>query len=319
MAVALGDRAKGSIPGDRTVRLAPWITTWLDGFRADQARPTTMRSHRSKQRCIARDPLGRKRVTEIRPSDVEAFLRRRSETVSRDVVAQFLTFIRSALDAAVREQIVSSNVARVVRGPRYVVREAAMPTADQLAAIRTATAGTPLGNMVDLALGTGMRQGELLALKWRQVDLHTGIIRVEGTLDQTTDCTVGPPKSARSLRKVALDAPMVAVLRRHADQTVGVGLTPFPDGWVFPDERHPSRPWKGQKVLQRIQAICHRAGLPSIRFHDLRHVAATRMALDPRNNLDDVARFLGHSPAMLARTYVHRQPGVVHLGNEQLG
>jgi integrase len=316
--VALGDRAKGVPAPDRATRLGPWLTRWLDTMRPDQARPSTMRSYRARAHQVALDPIGRRKLADLRASDLEAFLARRAERGNTPtVLGQYLRFLRAALDAAMRDQLLGMNVARLVRTPRALPRDSTMPTEEEVRTLRSAYAGGELEGVLELLVTTGMRIGEALALQWKHVHLAAEYLEVLGTLDGATTRTVGPTKSRQGRRVVYLTDPrIVATLQAHRARTWGRDITPLPSAWVFPHPVHPSRPMRAEMVLDRFRAICRGAHVRELRLHDLRHVAATRMVADPRNTPEDVARVLGHTPEMLLRVYVHREVRPVYLSPE---
>jgi len=154
-----------------------------------------------------------------------------------------------------------------------------------------------------LAITTGMRQGALLALRWCDVDMEARHLQVRGTLVWLTGhgFSIGQPKTKRSRRRIDLSAEAVAALRRHkATQTekrlaagaLWEGASAWPD-LVFTNEI--GGPLDGRNLAQRsFTRLLQRADLPIIRFHDLRHTAATLMLLRGIN-AKVVSERLGHA------------------------
>jgi integrase len=172
-------------------------------------------------------------------------------------------------------------------------------TPAQARTLLAAAAGDRLEALYMLALTTGMRQGELLALTWANVDLDTGALMVTATVQYAAGggFTFLPPKTKRSRRKIALPAAAVAALRKHKARQISerarVGSAWDDLDLVFPNAC--GRPLDGTNVLrQQLQPLLRRAGLPPIRFHDLRHTAAT-LPLRKGVNPKIVSELLGHS------------------------
>lgn len=166
-----------------------------------------------------------------------------------------------------------------------------------------------------LALTTGMRQGELLALVWEDVDLEIGVIHVRHTLQHGSAgaWTLESPKTAKSRREVELNPSTVEALQAHRTAQLEARLAAGPlwhdHGLVF--TRGDGEPMRGTHLLQRhFHPFLRRAGLPLIRFHDLRHTAATQLLLQGINS-KVVQERLGHSNVGITLDrYSHVLPGM---------
>ena len=149
-----------------------------------------------------------------------------------------------------------------------------------------------------LALSAGLRQGELLALRWRDINFDAGSVQVRGSLQRTTGgLTIAEPKTARSRRLITLTAAAANALRRHrsaqAKERLRLGAIWEDNDLVFANEI--GRPIEAGNLLRRsFWPLLERAGLPHMRFHDLRHTAATLM-LGQGVHPKVVAEMLGHS------------------------
>jgi integrase len=152
-----------------------------------------------------------------------------------------------------------------------------------------------------VALGTGMRRGELCALRWQDVNLDAATLRVERSLEQTrkSGLRVKEPKSKRGRRNISLSATVVAELRKHwATQqeqrlSLGLGGSP-PDGLVFAD--WDGSPWAPDRLSDNFANTMEAAGLPHVTLHTLRHTHASQLI---RSGVDilTVSRRLGHANA----------------------
>lgn len=158
------------------------------------------------------------------------------------------------------------------------------------------------------ALGTGLRQGELLGLRWEDVDLDAGRVRVRHTLANVGGTlTLLEPKTERSRRNVMLPDSVTAALRAHRTrqrmERLVAGSRWVDSGHVFTSTI--GTPLHAATVTRAFQAALARAGLPHSRFHDLRHAAATFL-LARGMTLEDVKNLLGHSSITLtSNTYGH--------------
>ena len=165
-----------------------------------------------------------------------------------------------------------------------------------------------------LAIVTGMRQGELLALRWSELDLAKGNLHVKYSLKRVPGEGLVPqkPKTKSSVRSVKLGFESCQVLSEHADLVAGMKVTAGEEwqdlGFVFcTNKGYPIEPAKAYRGLQRL---LKKAGLPKIRFHDLRHTAASLML----NNGVDVliaSKRLGHAkPSITLDFYGHLLPNI---------
>ncbi len=171
-----------------------------------------------------------------------------------------------------------------------------------------AVSGTRDEALITLALRTGMRQGEFAALRWEDLDLDGSrpSVRVARSADTRTRTVVTSTKTGEE-RVVRLGPRTVEVLETHRGrqrvERMAAGAWQDP-GWVFPNTRGKVR--RRDSVMRAFRGALDRAGLdPAVRFHDLRHTAATH-ALKAGRPIHEVAKMLGHKdPAMTLRRYSH--------------
>jgi integrase len=185
-------------------------------------------------------------------------------------------------------------------------------TAEQARAFLDAIAGDRLAPLYTTAIATGMRQGELLALRWQEVDLDARTLTVRNTLRLGTR-TLAAPKTERARRTLRLGADVTAVLREHRvrqlEERLAAG-TRWQDGdFVFASSI--GTPLDSRNVTHALQDALARAGLPRQRFHDLRHAYATLM-LEDGEELAVISRSLGHSNlSTTADVYAHLTPAML--------
>ncbi len=204
------------------------------------------------------------------------------------------------------------NVTDAVKAPRPTPGEIRPLDQKQTKALLEAARGDPFEALYVLAVTTGMRQGELLGLKWEDVDLENGLVWVRRTLTRNGGRLVlGEPKTKKSRRTVRLtDAAVNALrvhLRRQLDEVERLGDLYEGRGLVFATQSgtllHPSN------LRNRSFApLLKKAALPTIRFHDLRHTCAT-LLLGRNVNPKVVSEMLGHATiAITLDTYSHVLP-----------
>lgn len=210
--------------------------------------------------------------------------------------------------------ILPSNVATLVKPPKAIQAEM-HPLACEQSQQFLATADDRLYALYVLAIMAGMRQGELLALRYRDVDLDGGSLQVRYTLQKLVGggWAFGEPKTARSRRRITLPETAIAALKEHRRRQLAERLAAGPiwqDGgrglvFVNPD----GQPIDGIHLLRyRFLPILRQAGLPRIRFHELRHTAATLLLLQGINP-KIVSELLGHSSvAITLDLYSHVLP-----------
>ena len=201
-----------------------------------------------------------------------------------------------------------------MKPPRAPRPERTALAPDQVRVLLDAARGERLEALYVVAVTTGMRQGELLALRWQDVDLDAAAVRVRATLSATKDgFEFAEPKSARSRRQLTLTHAAVTALRRHRttqlEERLRAGASWTDHDLAFASEV--GGPLDGSNVLRRsFYPLLRRAGLPRVRFHDLRHSAATLM-LSRGVPLKIVSEILGHSQiSITADTYMHVTPGM---------
>ncbi|HSM16291.1 MAG TPA: site-specific integrase [Gemmatimonadales bacterium] len=203
--------------------------------------------------------------------------------------------LRSALGRAMKLGLVPRNVATMVDPPRKSRTQLHPLTAQQVRAFLEATASERPGPLYAVAIGLGVRQGELLALRWTDLDLDAGIVNIRHTL-RAGDRRLAEPKTDRGRRTLRLPVQVVAALRdqrtRQARERLAAGPT-----WVDLDlvfTTPVGRPLDGVNVTHTFQKSIAAARLPRQRFHDLRHAHAT-LLIERGVELAVVSRALGHA------------------------
>jgi integrase len=240
------------------------------------------------------------KVDKLSPAHLQALYRSKlDENLSGRTVQYLHVVIHRALKQVLRWGLVARNVAEAVDPPKVMKKEMKRLSSQQARQLLIAAASDRLEALYVLAVHTGLRQGELLGLRWDDIDLEGSILRVRRTL---SDGEFTVPKTTRSRRSVRLTAAAVEALKRHsarqADEMTRVGDIYQDQGLVFASEI--GTPLNRHNLSQRsFKPLLKRAGLPKIRFHDLGHTAAT-LLLTKNVNPKVVSEMLGH--ATVAKT-----------------
>jgi integrase len=319
------------VPGPRPdagrhLTVARYLSAWLAGKQA--LRPSTRASYESHVRLYLVPHLGQVLLADLRHEHIEAMYARieggndaRARPVSPATRRRVHATLNSALGTAVRRGLIERNPASTVELPAARRTRVDVWTAVELGGFLDLISGDRL-YLLYLLLGLrGLRRGEAVALRWSDVDLDQGCLRIEQSAVRVgSRSVIGPPKSASGLRVVAIDPATVDRLRHHRDQQVRHGQhrigSPVASGLVFmTEDGGPLDPTFVSRHFDRLVAI---HGLPRIRLHDLRHTSAS-VGLAAGESLVEVSRRLGHSSIVVtADIYSHIAPHVAHESAERL-
>ncbi len=288
-----------------------YLARWIEAVRP-RLRPATHREYARHVRSYF-PPIAGVPLTALTRAHVERLLAGMlARGLSPMTAAHTRATLRRALHDAQRDGLVGRNVASLARPPRVTRREMHALTAAEVRGLVERTREDALGPLWALAVGSGLRLGELLGLRWQDVDLEAGQLVVRRAMARAADdgWTLAEPKTARSRRTVMLPAiAREALLRRREDQAAereaaGTAWQDV-DGLLFTDAA--GRPMRPPDVSDEWRRTRRRVGL-TVRLHDLRHTAATLM-LGAGVPLKVVSDALGHSTiAITADTYAHVTP-----------
>ena len=291
-----------------------FLQSWLETTKA-AVRPRTWVRYEQYVRLHAIPGIGRVALTKLTPQHLQRLYTSRLEAgLSPTSVAHLHTVLHGALSQATKWGLTSRNVASLVTPPRIQHRQMVTFSEEQARTFLDAARGDRLEALYVLAVTTGMRQGELLALRWPDVDLGGGTVQVKATLQKTRDgFTFAEPKTARSRRQVALTDAAIASLREHrarqSAERLWLGTAWEDNDLVFANQV--GRPIEATNLLDRsFRPLLARAGLPRVRFHDLRHTAAT-LLLGQGMHPKIVSDMLGHATiAVTLDLYSHTTPAM---------
>jgi integrase len=269
-------------------------------------------------RLHVKPALGRLKLKALTPAHVQDFYRDRLDNgFSPATVQKIHVILHKALSQAVSWSLVPRNAGEAVRAPRPAPKELQPLSPDEARRLLETAGGDRLEILYVLAIHTGMRQGELLGLKWENVDLAANAIRVRHTLLRTKGRVIlGEPKTKKSRRTVHLTGAASRALEEHLERQLKImehlGDLYRDQGLVFTTEV--GTPINPSNLRKRSFApLLRKAGLPRLRFHDLRHTCAT-LLLSKNIHPKYVQELLGHATVSITLdTYSHVLPG---MGNQ---
>jgi integrase len=289
-----------------------YLQEWVQTTKT-RVRLTTWQRYEQLLRRYAIPSLGGLPLTRLEPRHLQQlYIHCLSNGLAPRTTRQLHTVLGGALRQAVKWGLVARNVAALVDPPRVPRHEIRPLSTEQARTLLRAARGQRLEALYVLALTTGMRLGELLALRWQDLDLDDERLQVQHTLSRTPQrLQLTEPKSACARRRIALSGSTVAVLRHHRSQqaTERLRLGAAWEGQDLVFANTIGKPLDRGAVLSRwFRPLLATAGLPRIRFHDLRHTAAT-LLLTQGVHVKVVSEMLGHSSIGLTLdTYSHVLP-----------
>jgi integrase len=248
-----------------------------------------------------RPTLGAKPMQAIRAQDLNALYTSLRDRLAPRTIGHLHRLLHLVFGHATKWGNIKRNVVALVNAPKVPVTEAPVLQLAEIPQMFDAVRGRSLYPIAVVALGTGMRRGELCALRWQDVNLDAATLRVERSLEQTrkSGLRFKEPKSKRGRRTISLSATVVAELRKRwaaqQEQRLSLGLGGSPaDGLVFAD--WDGSPLAPDRLSDNFSNAMAAAGLPHVTLHTLRHTHASQLI---RSGVDilTVSRRLGHANA----------------------
>lgn len=313
------------LAGER-LTIGQFLETWLQDSVGRKVRPHTLRSYRQVVRLHLVPTVGQVRLARLTPAHVEKMMNEGlAGGQSPRSVAYHRAVLRNALNVAMRHGLVVRNVASLAEPPHIPEREFHALTTTTAKALLDAVKGDRLEALFTVALACGLRQSEALGLRWSDVDLDEATLDVLRTLQRIDRAyRFLEPKTTHSRRTIALPSPVVASLREHRGRQIEERLRTGAawqgeqwEGLVFADEV--GSPLSGFHVTRRFRALLKMAGLPPMRYHDLRHGSATLMAAQgvPARVAMEM---LGHAQiSTTMNIYTHIAPELQREAAERMG
>lgn len=317
----LEKRRDSGINLGRAPTVTQWLKTWLELIKKAELKPNVYDGYEQDCRLYVEPYVGTVRLDQLTANHVRQMLRAMEEKkLSPYTAKKGYARLSAALDAAVRDNLIPYNIIRKgeVKAPRTGDGEEALHalTDHQVDTLLSTLAGHRLYALFLLAVRTGVREGELLGLRWVDVKWDAREIHITGQLQYQRKRGDTPgalirttPKTKRSRRIIPVGPRLIAALKEHQrnqqeERTIRSRQGKWKEsGLVFVTDE--GTPIRASNLVRTFDGILKKAKLPDIRFHDLRHTAASLM-LAAGEPLPNVSAILGHADtAITARTYSH--------------
>ncbi|MFC4452373.1 tyrosine-type recombinase/integrase [Deinococcus sonorensis] len=299
----VADHQPERLPIPSHIRLADWLPLWLDLKRPILA-PKTLANYAYVIDRHLSPLLGHHRLQDLKASEVRAaYVELANQGFSKSLLHQVRVILRQALQEAVFDEIVLRNAAEVARLPSFRRGKTARAlNAKEVRAFLEAAHNHRLGLLFEFVIASGLRRGEVCALRWTHLDLDMGQLRVRENITVVNGkATLGTPKTESGIRDLHLAPETVSLLRRQLLAQQAEGLR---------GASHVFTNIKGQRLypdsLTKLAGkIAEQARLGDVRFHDLRHTYASLM-LSMGVPMEVISEKLGHSrPSTTADIYRH--------------
>jgi integrase len=295
---ALYEQNQGTLVTGLHQTLKTQLERWLEQMCRLTMRPNTYKSFRYVIHHHLIPALGHIKLQKLTIRDLQAFYAEKREHLKPGSLAIINAALGGALEDALKQGMIARNVAKLVDLPHAERYEGQILTVEQARQLLAAARGSRLDALLLVALTTGMRRGELAALRWNDVDLERGMVHVRHNLTWVRGMgyVEGEPKSKAGRRKIGLSHAVVEALKerrvKQEQDRMQMGDRWQEHGLVFSNTYggylNPGRIWFLFKKLLKAN------GLPDVRFHDVRHGAAT-VLLAAKVDLKVVSELLGHS------------------------
>jgi integrase len=292
--------------------VAQFLERWLNDCVKPCVRPNTYYSYEQNMRLYLKPNLGPIQLSKLSPQHVQSFMNAQlKEGRSARLVQYQRTVLRCALNQAVKWNLVPRNVAALVDPPRYSKPAAAPLNPDEVNKFLEAIKLDPLQTLFHVALSLGLREGEVLGLRWQDIDFKGGIVRVRVSLQRIDKkLRLVEVKTERSNRSLPIPRALLSSLRAHRrrqlEQKMVAGAKWQDHDLVFATSK--GTPLSARNVIRSYHRLLENGKVKRRRFHDLRHSCAT--FLFARNiPARIVMEILGHSNINLTmNTYTHVMP-----------
>ena len=290
--------------------LGQWMDIWFENYAKVKVRPSSHQTYRGYIDNHIKPHIGKIPLNKLSSLELQKFYKKllgngrvkrlesksQPKGLSAKTVRNINQVISSALDLAKEQKLIASNPTDACALPKVEHKEMKTIPAEDLAKFLREARASGVYEMYYIELATGLRRGELLGLKWSDIDFANRVIRVQRQVARINgEIMEAPLKTKNSYRNISISDDTAEVLKAQREKVDSEYVFPSPNGGpISPDS-----------VNHMLQRVLERAGLPKARFHDLRHTFAT-IALQNGVDIKTVSGILGHySAGFTLDTYAH--------------
>ena len=308
---AIEDSAKLDMSKVGQYTVGQWMDVWFENYAKIKVRPSSHQTYRGYIENHIKPNIGSIPLNKLTSLELQKFYKKllgngrverieskkQPKGLSAKTVRNINQIISSALNLAIEQKLILANPANACALPKLEHREMKTLPVEQLTSFLREAKESGVFEMYYIELATGLRRGELLGLKWSDIDLEHGNLRVQRQIVRIDgEIVEAPLKTKNAYRTLPLSTDAVDVLK---EQKKKCGNSQY----VFPSPT--GGPISPDSVLHMLHRVLKRVGLPKVRFHDLRHTFAT-LALQNGVDIKTVSGMLGHfSAGFTLDTYAH--------------
>jgi integrase len=300
--------------------VAKWLNTWLQDYKANTVKSTTFINYRNRVINHIIPAIGKYNLKDLRAEYVQnLFNEMHKNDYAPETIRGTYNIIHEALKQAVNNDLLIKNIADTVILPADEKKDVRVLSVDEQTRFIDVAKETYTGEVFIMALGTGMRIGELLALMWSDIDFEENTVYVNRTLNIVKDFSdkeskwhkeFGSPKTFSSKRKIPIIPVLQELLKKHRqnqDEIKSRALDAYEDNdLIFATQL--GKPLDPRNLQRTLRSIADKANLKNVHAHCLRHTFATR-GLENGIELVVMKELLGHSSIkMTADLYTHVLP-----------
>lgn len=268
--------------------------------------PRTLADNSATVDRWVRPQFGTSDATRLKVHHIESHVHEISRTYPRTAL-KVLSILRTAFNDGIRLELVDKNPASLVLPPRSVPAQTSAPALDEVKTV-IEHADPAMAVIIRLAAITGARRGEILALQWRDFNLHDGAVVVSKSVTTTNGSVLVKETKTGRVKVLALDPETLASLRQWrvacVERSLQAGYQITDQSFLFARGPDGSVPWWPDTLTSKWRTLADAHGLTGVRFHDVRHAVATTLlssGIDPKTAADR----LGNDPALMLRVYSH--------------
>ena len=306
--------------------LGEWLDRWLEEYAAPSVRPSTLEGYRGYVERNIKPRLGNKPVGKITVEDIRQLYRELQEhgrqeehpqygyKLAGSTIRRIHGVLHEVLDAAAQENLIARNPTDGITLPRKKAAPKQVLNNAQLERFMTAIQEDKVWHdFFYTELTTGLRRGEICGLMWQDFDEKAGTLKILRSVNvpKAGELEIGETKTSQGRRTIRLPPSTVQRLRERKQHAVSQ--------WIFPEPLAPEKPVRPSAAYYWMKRILREAGLPEIRFHDLRHTFATH-ALTSGVDAKTLSGILGHTNASFTLdTYTHVTPDMQQEASHIVG